>query len=103
MDILGATPGCRLQPPRCGRVPKMGHRAPCEGYGPAARSTSREGAMNQMDRHRKRPGFGALALTAAVLLLAAASPALAHGVAGKDAAFVAASTGAQILPFIYLG
>jgi len=38
-----------------------------------------------------------------LLALAAAAPALAHGVAGKDAAFVAASSGPQILPFIYLG
>ena len=44
-----------------------------------------------------------MAWTAAMLLLAAASPALAHGVTGKDAAFVAASSGAQIIPFIYLG
>ena len=40
----------------------------------------------------------------AVLLLAGLSgPAFAHGIAGKDAAFVAASTGPQIIPFIYLG
>ena len=39
----------------------------------------------------------------AMLLAATAGPALAHGIAGKDAAFVAASHGAQILPFIYLG
>jgi hypothetical protein len=32
-----------------------------------------------------------------------AGPALAHGIAGKDAAFVAASQGPQILPFVYLG
>ena len=42
---------------------------------------------------------------AALALLAApfAVPAFAHGIAGKDAAFVAASTGPQIIPFIYLG
>ncbi len=42
---------------------------------------------------------------AALTLLAAAValPALAHGMAGKDAAFVAASSGPQIIPFIYLG
>ena len=44
--------------------------------------------------------FGALVIT---LLIAAFDPALAHGVAGKDAAFVAASKGPQVLPFIYLG
>jgi hypothetical protein len=37
------------------------------------------------------------------VLGALASPALAHGVAGRDAAFVAASKGAEIVPFIYLG
>jgi hypothetical protein len=41
-----------------------------------------------------RIGYGA-ALAALALL--------AHGIAGKDAAFVAASRGAQIIPFIYLG
>ena len=59
--------------------------------------------MSDVDKHRKRRGFGAAALAAGLALLAAASPALAHGVAGKDAAFVAASTGAQIIPFVYLG
>jgi hypothetical protein len=43
--------------------------------------------------------FGALA----IMLLFGLEPALAHGVAGKDAAFVAASTGPQIIPFVYLG
>jgi hypothetical protein len=32
-----------------------------------------------------------------------ATQALAHGVAGKDAEFVAASSGPQVLPFLYLG
>ena len=31
------------------------------------------------------------------------APAFAHGIAGKDAAFVAASKGPQIIPFLYLG
>ncbi len=47
-----------------------------------------------------RPGRAAIALW---LLLGLIQPALAHGIAGKDAAFVAASQGAQIIPFIYLG
>jgi hypothetical protein len=42
-------------------------------------------------------------LVAAAAALGLAAPALAHGIAGKDAAFVAASKGAQIIPFIYLG
>src|SRR5215510_1083443 len=36
-------------------------------------------------------------------LLAVSGVALAHGVAGRDAAFVAQSAGAHIVPFIYLG
>jgi hypothetical protein len=51
-----------------------------------------------------RIGYGAALLGLAVLtLLAAFEPALAHGIGGKDAAFVAASRGPQIIPFIYLG
>lgn len=38
-----------------------------------------------------------------LLLLAAAGVAAAHGIKGKDAAFVTASEGAQIVPFLYLG
>ena len=43
--------------------------------------------------------------TGLALLLAAAlaSPALAHGIGVKDAAFVASSHGPQIIPFLYLG
>ncbi len=41
-----------------------------------------------------------LALMAGV---AFCSPALAHGIGGKDAAFVAANHGPQIVPFLYLG
>jgi len=44
-----------------------------------------------------------LAGLALVLASGALSPAFAHGIAGKDAAFVAASTGPQIVPFMYLG
>jgi hypothetical protein len=35
--------------------------------------------------------------------LFAAGPAFAHGISGKDAAYVAESAGAQIVPFLYLG
>jgi hypothetical protein len=38
-----------------------------------------------------------------VALLLASSFAFAHGVAGRDAAFVTQSAGAHIIPFIYLG
>jgi hypothetical protein len=50
----------------------------------------------------RRPAFALGGLTL-LLLLAAVEPALAHGIGGKDAAFVAASRGPQIIPFIYLG
>lgn len=43
-------------------------------------------------------------ISAAVsLAVLSAIPLLAHGIGGKDAAFVKQSTGAQIIPFIYLG
>jgi hypothetical protein len=53
----------------------------------------------------RRPANGlALAiLGAALVLVFSAGQAFAHGIAGKDAAFVAASKGPQIIPFIYLG
>lgn len=52
----------------------------------------------------KVPRAGRTALGLAVLLaLAAAGPALAHGLGGKDAAFVAATNGPDIVPFLYLG
>src|SRR4051812_6785873 len=38
-----------------------------------------------------------------LFLLGFSPVALAHGIGGKDAAFVAASTGPQIVPFLYLG
>ena len=49
-------------------------------------------------------GVQAAIFAAATLpLLGIASDASAHGMAGKDAAFVASSMGPQILPFFYLG
>jgi hypothetical protein len=42
-------------------------------------------------------------LAALALALLCASPALAHAIGGKDAAFVASSAGAHIGPFLYLG
>lgn len=45
-----------------------------------------------------------LAMSAlAVFLVALVGDAAAHGVQGKDAAFVAGSSGPQIIPFLYLG
>jgi hypothetical protein len=43
------------------------------------------------------------AVVAALALTLIAGPALAHGIGGKDAAFVAATRGADLLPFVYLG
>ena len=45
----------------------------------------------------------AIFAAAALPLVGIATGVSAHGMAGKDAAFVASSTGAQILPFFYLG
>lgn len=43
----------------------------------------------------------AIAASAVLVLMSAAAS--AHGVQGKDAAFVAANSGPQIIPFLYLG
>ncbi|MCE9521581.1 MAG: HupE/UreJ family protein [Alphaproteobacteria bacterium] len=48
------------------------------------------------------PGL-CLALVLLTTLVAVTSDAFAHGVAGKDAAFVAANSGMQLIPFLYLG
>jgi HupE / UreJ protein len=44
-----------------------------------------------------------ICLVAALALASLIEPALAHGIGGKDAAFVAATKEADILPFMYLG
>ena len=44
-----------------------------------------------------------LVLGALAAALATAGPALAHGIGGKDAAFVSSSAGSHIGPFLYLG
>jgi hypothetical protein len=49
------------------------------------------------------PLSGILRLGLGAAILGIAAPAMAHGIAGKDAAFVAASKGPQVIPFIYLG
>jgi hypothetical protein len=54
--------------------------------------------------HRARDGALLLGLALVLLLLqGAADMALAHGVQGKDAAFVAANSGPQPIAFLYLG
>ena len=52
-----------------------------------------------------RPGWRLAPWLAMAVIIAALAPglALAHGIAGKDAAFVASSHGPQIIPFLYLG
>jgi len=42
-------------------------------------------------------------LVALLVAIAAAGAAAAHGIGGKDAAFVAATTGPDVIPFLYLG
>jgi len=46
---------------------------------------------------------GSIAVLAVALFLLSVDGAAAHGVQGKDAAFVAANSGVQIIPFLYLG
>lgn len=53
-----------------------------------------------INRHRQAIANIALA---ALMIAGACSPAFAHGLAGKDAAFVSASNGVDIIPFMYLG
>src|SRR6266702_477248 len=48
-------------------------------------------------------GIAAATLGLALLVHGAADPAVAHGIGGKDASFVAATRGPDILPFMYLG
>ena len=63
--------------------------------------------MSELDNVTKAPRvpFWGLCALAFVLLLAQTltSPALAHAIGGKDAAFVAATTGVDLIPFMYLG
>jgi hypothetical protein len=55
--------------------------------------------------HRGQGGVGGLAAVLLVLTIAGGGwdPALAHGIGGRDASFVAATKGPDILPFMYLG
>jgi len=58
-------------------------------------------------RNAERPVRQRLARAAVALgiflILAGGNGAFAHGIGGKDGAFVAATTGPEILPFMYLG
>ncbi|MCB1914206.1 MAG: HupE/UreJ family protein [Rhodocyclaceae bacterium] len=48
-------------------------------------------------------GYAALGLLAALLLALTTSPVFAHGVGEGDGRFMEQSSGAQLLPFVYLG
>lgn len=50
-----------------------------------------------------RPWFVSAAVAAALASCALAQPAFAHAIGGKDAAFVANTTGPDPFPFLYLG
>ena len=83
--------------------------APRGAWAPARIVLNSRNEGTEMDRvlPQRALGTGAwLCLALALLALAAASalePAFAHGIGGKDAAFVAATKEADILPFMYLG
>src|SRR3954470_13577 len=47
--------------------------------------------------------FPFMAIACAVLLIAGCGSASAHGIGGQDAAFVAATRGPDLIPFLYLG
>ncbi|HYM34794.1 MAG TPA: hypothetical protein VET48_05315, partial [Steroidobacteraceae bacterium] len=60
----------------------------------------------KIDRHHRKLVFlRAVSLTAIVLAATTfvCDAAVAHGVAASDKGFLELATGAQILPFIYLG
>ena len=61
--------------------------------------------VKQRNSHRWRFGFQIASIAVALATLAAhtPSPALAHGIGARDAAFVAATKGPDLLPFMYLG
>jgi hypothetical protein len=56
-----------------------------------------------MHRRHSAAGIIALALAAVLILAVISGAAFAHGIGGRDAAFVAATKGPDILPFMYLG
>ncbi len=62
-----------------------------------------DGAGAEHSGHYFRRFAGLAFVAFATLLLYAPSPALAHGIGGRDAAFVAATKGPDLLPFMYLG
>jgi hypothetical protein len=66
------------------------------------------GGVLQLGASALKPGArhwaaSIVAAAAGAAFIVCAGAAFAHGVAGKDAAFVAGSSGPQIIPFLYLG
>jgi hypothetical protein len=62
-------------------------------------------AVERSKWRRWRPAAGIVSLAFAVFFILAVvpRPALAHGIGGRDTAFVAATKGPDLLPFMYLG
>lgn len=58
---------------------------------------------NEKRKKRRSAGTAILLSLVMVFSFGVLTDAFAHGIGGKDAAFVAASSGPQIVPFIYLG
>jgi hypothetical protein len=67
------------------------------------KTTSERTEMDKALLHRTLASAWPYLLLPALVLAMAIEPALAHGIGGKDAAFVAATKEADILPFMYLG
>lgn len=59
--------------------------------------------MKTLHLAQRAAGWTARGLLIATAALATAGPATAHGIGGKDAAFVAGTTGPDVFPFLYLG
>src|SRR5262245_61319789 len=77
-----------------GSPPARGRRRPvsCQGQLSALNSALRWNELR-----------AAILVITLALLIIPIEPVLAHGIGGKDASFVAATKGPDILPFMYLG
>ena len=66
-------------------------------------SVQNASVLVQHVRRRRVTPLGWVAVLMGVCLAALSGPADAHGITGEDAAFVAGSTGPQVIVFLYLG